>query len=317
MCEYETRNILGIERQVCVPGDGMPAHVLETGSLRDNLDDIVELYDHDMNEFTKAPMEETAIIGICTRCEESMKELIGNAEGLIRMEGVDDDLKQYCIQVMQRAYKEADMRKKSMRVRMNFLLSKEPNNEKLYQDLRKIQLKCIHTVQCAMNSLASYEKRLKEGRFFENKVEKMEQEAVELAEKVRRATPEGHTYRPSMIYPKTITPPGEPVPEYPEVMQRYLDIPIEVKDYDTELDEFVLPKGYVSPDGMLDDRSVVWHPETHEVEMGFVGQPREVWNYVKHRDDREVFKPGSWEAEYQMRLFDQLLAKAMPKGLFE
>ena len=74
-------------------------------------------------------------------------------------------------------------------------------------------------------------------------------------------------------------------------------IPIEEKVYDPELGEFVLPEGYLSEDGLIDDKSVVWHPETREVEMGFVGGEREVWNYVKHTNTWDVWIPGSWEAE--------------------
>ena len=99
--------------------------------------------------------------------------------------------------------------------------------------------------------------------------------------------PEGHSYRPAYPYPPERVPEDEPVPDLPDPISRVDDVPLEDKDYDEELDEFVVKKGYVSEDGLIDDKSVVYYPETHEVEFGYVGGVRTRWKYWKAKDDRE------------------------------
>ena len=139
-------------------------------------------------------------------------------------------------------------------------------------------------------------------------IEKIEKKASVIAKRIRGAVPEGRSYRPAMIYPKRVSPPGEPVPGYPEAMNRFLETPVEEKEFDLEMNEFVLPEGYRSADGKLTDKSVIWHPETHEVELGLEGEEKEIWNYLKVTDDSEVFHPGEWSTDYQIRLFQQKFA---------
>ena len=95
----------------------------------------------------------------------------------------------------------------------------------------------------------------------------------------------------------------------PEPFNRVKDMPVSELVYDEELDEFVVPKGYVSEDEMIDDQSVVWHPENHTVACKFRGEEEPViWPYWKPADLGDVPKRGSWVAEYYQRLFGQWLA---------
>ena len=63
----------------------------------------------------------------------------------------------------------------------------------------------------------------------------------------------------------------------------------------------------MSEDGLIDDKSVVYYPETHEVEFGYVGGVRTRWKYWKAKDDRDVPDPNSWVVEYYQRYYAQFV----------
>ena len=135
---------------------------------------------------------------------------------------------------------------------------------------------------------------------------RMEYEQGPIAKVYRSMVPEGHIFMPARPYPPVRTPDWQNgVPYPPEPFCRWKNLPPEDFIYDAEHDEFVLPEGYVSDDGLIDDKSVIWHPETCEVDIGYVGGERTVWNYKKFLDPRGVWEPGSWAAEYQIRLYQQ------------
>ncbi len=51
------------------------------------------------------------------------------------------------------------------------------------------------------------------------------------------------------------------------------------------------------------------------MDIGYVGGERTVWNYKKFNDPREVWEPGSWAAEYQIRLYTQVEESRRQDGL--
>ena len=103
-----------------------------------------------------------------------------------------------------------------------------------------------------------------------------ETRASAVAAGIREAVPEGHHYLPARPYPPERIPEEELVPMTPEPFNRVKDMPVSELVYDEELDEFVVPKGYVSEDEMIDDQSVVWHPENHTVACKFRGEEEPV-----------------------------------------
>ena len=285
-----------------------PAHVISEASFRANLDLTLKLYETDREEFILSNPSDEHIFDVNTRCMESAKELVAVAESLVRDPSATSDDKMYALRVIRFANNDAASRRDTLNRAMNAALRKEPSNQKLRLRWRKVLLDCIHSAQCISNSLASYEKRIAAGDDFSHPVEKLEKKASVIAKRIRGAVPEGRSYRPAMIYPKRVSPPGEPVPGYPEAMNRFLETPVEEKEFDLEMNEFVLPEGYRSADGKFTDKSVIWHPETHEVELGLEGEEKEIWNYLKVTDDSEVFHPGEWSTDYQIRLFQQKFA---------
>ena len=291
------------------PGADDAAHVITEASFRENLSLALELYEMDREEFFITNPSDSKIIDINARCIQSAKELVAVAESLIRSPEATADDKICGLKVIRFVNNDAASRRETLRRVMNAAIEKDPNDQTLRLKWRGVLLDCIHSCQCISNSLVSYETRVASGEEFSNPIEKLERKASVIAHRIRKAVPEGMKYRPAMIYPKRVSPPGEPVPGYPEAMNRFLEVPVEEKVFDMDAEEFVLPEGYRSEDGKLTDKSVVWHPETNEVEIGFDGEEKEIWNYRKIKDDREVFRPGEWSTDYQIRLFQQKAAE--------
>ena len=298
-------NFKGEALQVYQPEEGQPAHCIEYGTVADNLEDMLDLYEKDKAEFFLTPVTDHKIAEVCVRWNRSMKDLISCAEGFIRLIGVTEEEKKHALDIMDYASKDSVRRKDTMKRYVSYLLRKDDNSENNRLCARQLMLDCIRSVQAALNSQSIYIRYVREGKKFDNYFSEEDIKNARTAEEWRKHIPAGHHYRPAYIYPKTPVPPNQRVPKWPAAYDRVIEEPVERKVYDTELEEFVLPEGYVSEDGLIDDKSVIWHPETCEVDIGYVGGERTVWNYKKFLDPRGVWEPGSWAAEYQIRLYQQ------------
>ena len=310
----EVKTFSGEVIPVFQPEDGQPTHVTVHGTAQDNLNDILALYEEDKKEFFRTPVADRKILEVRARWAQSAKELIQCAEGMIKMFGATFKDQNRALDLIDYANKDADMRKKTILRHIEYALKLEPDNTELYKELHDVRLACIHQVQAITNVQSTYTKWVKTGKNFEDAQQQERVESSYRAHRTRMCCP-NHVYRPAFIYPKTVTPPGEPVPEWPDAFCAVDDVPPEEKVWNEELHELVLPEGYVSEDGRIDDHSVIWHPETHEVEIGYVGEPKEVWNYVRHINSRDVWVKGSWEADYLVRLYRQLEDKEKPKPI--
>jgi hypothetical protein len=245
-----------------------------------------------------------------------MKELIQCAEGCIRLTEANNEDRIKALELLDYATKDCDRRKKTMKLYAEWVLGNNPDNEGVRLSMRNLVLEQVHITQAAMNSQSLYNRYVRENKTFVNQEYQDKVESSRRAAHERECVPEGHHIRPAFIYPKKRIPPGERVPDWPDAFERVASIPPEEKIFDPELCDFVLPEGYLSEDGLIDDKSVVWHPETHEVEIGYRGGVRTVWDYKRFIDTREVWIPGEWGAEYLIRLYDQQRMDKYQVGLF-
>ncbi len=120
---------------------------------------------------------------------------------------------------------------------------------------------------------------------------------------------------PPRIFPHDPVLEGQPVPTWPEPYQRVAALDVDHKEYDLEHDNFVVKKGYVSEDGLIDDQSVVWDYENNKVTIKFRGGEPVVWDFWKPKDTADVLGPGHWCYQYIRRLYWQL-EEAEEPGLF-
>ena len=145
--------------------------------------------------------------------------------------------------------------------------------------------------------------------------EESEKRCAARAAHERKFVPEGRMFLPPRIFPHDPVPEGQPVPTRPEPYVRVASLPIEEKEYDLEHDNFVVKKGYVSEDGLIDDQSVVWDYENNKVIMKFRGGEPVVWDFWKPKDTADVLGPEHWCYQYIRRLYWQLVEAEEP-GLF-
>ena len=129
--------------------------------------------------------------------------------------------------------------------------------------------------------------------------------------------PDGHRFWPARIFPRDRVPAGQRVPYTPAVFKLWKALPQEDLVFDEEHDEFVLPKGYVSRDGRIDDQSVVFNWEDRTVTMKFVGDEPVTWSFWKARNDGDLPEAGSWAEEYMIRVRKQLIEDLEPPGCAE
>ena len=189
----------------------------------------------------------------------------------------------------------------------DILAEKKPDNTQALLDAEKADLKHLDVLSRMIETQEKYIRKETEDPGHESREIRLQREASVGIRDTYDRIPEGHSYRPAYPYPPERVPEDELVPDLPDPISRVDDVPLEDKDYDEELDEFVVKKGYLSEDGLIDDKSVVYYPETHEVEFGYVGGIRTRWKYWKAKDDRDVPDPNSWVVEYYQRYYAQFV----------
>ena len=145
--------------------------------------------------------------------------------------------------------------------------------------------------------------------------EESEKRCSAAAARIRSRVPDGHMFLPPRIFPHDPVPEGKPVPKRPEPYLRVAALDVEHKEYDLEHDNFVVKKGYVSEDGMIDDQSVIWDYENNKVTIKFRGGEPVVWDFWKPKDTADVLGPDHWCVQYMQRSYRQLEEASEP-GLF-
>ena len=146
---------------------------------------------------------------------------------------------------------------------------------------------------------------------------RIEKEQSAIVAKGMKMIPKGHYFLPARPFPPVRIPEGERVPYPPEAYAAWKNLPIEDFYFDTETDEFALPKGYVSKDEKIDDESVVWNWTDNTVTMKFRGGEPVTWPFWKPKDTFDVLKKGDWCTEYYQRLYRQILQDADPPGMHD
>ena len=102
------------------------------------------------------------------------------------------------------------------------------------------------------------------------------------------------------------------MPKEPDPYTLVESQPIDAYVFDRELDEYVIKKGYVSEDGLIDDQSVVIDPKAGKITMKYRGGVPVTWDWWKAKDTGDLPEEGSWAAEYLYREFHQLLDDLQP-----
>ena len=268
---------------------------------------VQDIYNRTKEEFFKLSPDDGRLLSAAERWRAAAVSMMRWAGSFYRKWNGTAEERALAMKIMDLVTKDSATRCDNVSQYYDLLAQKNPDNEKALLDAEKADLKHLEVLSRMIETQARYIRLEIESPYYESKEMRLEKKASEGIRETYDRIPEGHSYRPAMPYPPERIPEDEPVPDLPDPIAKVENVPLEHKDYDEDLDEFVLKKGYVSPDGLIDDKSVIFHPETHEIEFGYVGGVRARWKYWKAKDDRDVPDPKSWVVEYYQRYYAQFV----------
>ena len=282
-------------------------HVLSVDSFERLLDNVLGFYIKARDAYFDTDPNTTALLTAAKKWEKASVALISRAEALFKLSGDNQELRKQALELITQCTRDASTREMMIAEYTARAVEEKPE---CADEMDEINLHFMSSTDRAINSQTLYTKRFFNPGTYVNPVVEAETRASAAADDIREHVPEGHYYHPARPYPPERIPWEELVPMTPEPFNRVKRMPPEELEYDEELDEFVVPKGYVSEDGMIDDQSVVWHPENHTVACKFRGEEEPViWPYWKPENLGDVPKRGSWVADYYRRLFAQWLGE--------
>ena len=284
---------------------GNLTHVLTVDSFDRLVNNVMQFYVKARDTYYATDPNSPAILDAARKWERASKAMMSRAAALFRLSGDDQDMRKQAVEIMSVCTEDTAKRELMIAAYAEQAVEEKPDDTTLAEEMDRLNLHYMQSTDRAVSTQTLYTKRFFSHDNFVDPVLEAETRASVIGAEIREAVPEGHSYYPARPYPPERIPLDELVPNTPEPFNRVKRMPVSEKVYDEELDEFVVPKGYISEDGMIDDESVVWHPENHTVACKFRGEEPVIWPYWKPADLRDVPKRGSWMAEYYQRLYWQ------------
>lgn len=313
MSAYETVQICGSAVQVKQPEGSGTALITDYAPYDFYLREAQERYDECRAAFFDSLAEDKDLPKKAKKWAAAARVLLGYAQTLYIISSDNEEEKQRALQIMDRISKECAIRKSNIAKHRRLRLAAGPDLSESDQDrLEQYERDADMDLLRTLNTLAHYRERHSRGAAVVSPEMEVETKVSERAARRRALIPENHLYLPARMYPPIPFPPDVPVPDLPEPYERMMQLPPEDLEYDEEHDEFVIPEGYVSEDGLLDDQSVVWDWKHHLVTMKLRGGEAVTWPFWKAKDASDVPKPDSWVMQYQIRLYDQWMYRNAP-----
>ena len=308
MPEYKEVKYMGGTVRVITDPNGSVQHVTEPGSLFDYLQDAWQDYEKAKDDFFATPVSDERIIAAGKRWERFGRILIGYAGTLFNLYQDDQEKRRQILDIYDRFSKDmAVVRKNIARYRELLKAAESPDPAALIR-AENAKIESSRTMQRALNTQIRFRRLYETGESYAGAEAELEKGCSERSEELFAMLPDTAIYLPAWIYPPMPLPPeGERVPDLPDVYDRVMDLPVEDLAYDENLEEFVVRPGYISEDGLIDDQSLVWHPENCTVSMKYRGGEPVIWPYWKPADPSDVPLWDSPVIQYNRRYYRQCL----------
>ncbi len=297
------------------PADGGTPVSVEFGSLDKFIDMASDRYVADREDYLNTSAADPALLAKTKKWQRSARQLISWAETWFFTHPNNSDEQNFALDLLDRISKESGMRLLNIAAQERIVKKNDPENINRLSDIDEAYCSADFFLRSAVTTQQHFIDRYTRGDSFVSFEEQEERKVAPYFEQIVKLLPVDRIYSRGIIFPPARIPAGEPVPESPEVFNRVKFLPVEDLVYDPVIDELVPRPGYVSEDGKIDDKSVIWHPETMTVEMGYVGEEKVVWSYWKPKDVTDLFEEDSWVAEYLAREYDQWIQNG-EQGLF-
>ena len=320
MGEMKTENILG--RPMSIPvtenADDMP--ITTYAPLPDIVKQAEEDFYQKMQEFLQHTLNDDGIVKAARAWERAGAVLAGYAGSLFNQDVNNVEQRKYALELYDKVSKGANLRQQNIRKYCNNklqTLEEGEEKDKQTEKLDKIKFEVNNSLIRAINTYERFKDLYVKGGTYEISQMQNKIDDARKAEQIRSLLPRDRIHIPGRIYPPIPIPADQLVPEWPRPYREYKKAPVEAKEYNAELDEVVLKKDWVDPNGLVNADSIVWDREKGEVSMKLIGQEKPiVWKEWKATWTGDVMEDGSWPQEYYIRLGLQLRAR-QEFGLFE
>ena len=291
------------------------APITAPGTFDDHYEDTEEVYQMLQDKFMATDVRDPELREMAKLCAEASRALIMANAALFGRHNGKPENKEKALAGFEKCKQDAQLREKNLKLHAKLtegstdLTAKE--NQKLWMDVIKSMIFALRTFNTQQHYIKLY---VKDPDYMTPELA-AEKRAGEQVAKLLKMVPKGHMFLPARPFPPARIPEDEEVPYPPAPFARWKNLPIEDRVYDEEHDEFVVPKGYVSKDGTIDDQSVVWNWEDRTVTMKFVNGEPVTWPFWKPRNAADVLQKGSWPADYYIRIYRRLLQDLEPPGM--
>ena len=294
------------------------APITAYGSFDNYLEDTEKFYGECEEAFLASDVRAADFPETCEKWAAAARTMIMAAGALFGRHSATKENKTKALEMFDRCKKDSGLRAKNLK--LHHELAKQDGNvgpKELAKKARQF-LAGLEFFFRAEGTQQSYLKRYVNSPDFVDPEYQILLEQAPIARKYRKMIPAGHYFMPARPYPPERVPDWmKEVPFVPEPFRKWKDLPPEDFIYDEEHDEFVLPKGYVSADGTIDDQSVVFDWDKRTVTCRFVGGEPVTWPFWKPRDTTEAPKRGTWFWDYQRQVYKQVLRSRYPAGYFD
>ena len=295
------------------------ATVKEIVSFRKTFARTEALYAEAKEEFHATELRDPDIVKRGEKWAKASRTMIMAGAALFGLRADDLDEKEKALEVLDLCKKDAGIRAYNLDLHYQ-IVKQNGSDEDKKEDPRSLRDKVLNAYEFYYRALNTHQRYadiyVNDPKYVTPELASEKRAGVRVAEKIKMV-PKGHYFLPARPFPPMRIPEGEEVPYPPEAYLKWKSLPVKDYYYDTEHDEFALPKGYLSEDGTIDDQSVVWDWVNNTVTMKFVGGEPVTWPFWKAKDTSDTMKPGTWCREYYIRLYRRWLRDIEPPGTYE
>ena len=314
MSESVDKNIVG-ENTPVLTEDGHPMLHSDYPSIMDSLKRALERYRRDKVDYFNTLGDDEGLIKKMKRWQRSARDVISWAGTLFNANVNDQEYRDTAMEILDKVTKEAQIQLKNAEQLTDSAVeaAEEKDKESVRDKMENAEYSASAFARRAIETQRRYMDHYLKGDSFASRQHQREVEvsarAAEFREKV---LPRDRIYLPGQVIPPFPVPMTERVPERPDPYILFKNQPVDAYEFDREINEIVLKKGYVSEDGLIDDESVKYDLENGTCTMKYRGGEPVTWAFWKAKDTYDVIQPGSWVAEYLRRSYLQKLEDEAP-----
>ena len=292
------------------------ALITSCGSYDDILKDAQELYDELRDEFMTSSAEKDELPEKAAEWAKASVHLIRAAASEMCAYPADAERQEKALHIMDVCRRDSYIRETNLKEHYICFRKKTAD----IKELRKKRAALMDGIQFATrarNTQIAWARKFLHGEAYEDPEMKYDREHGKEILDTLLGVPEGHRFYPAKIFPPYRVPAGQRVPYPPDAFTLWKKQPRHAFIYDSEHDEYILPKDYVSEDGRITGESVVFNWEEGTVTMKMEGEEPVTWPFWKARKSTDLMEPGSWCEEYQLRVYRQMEQDLAPPGFRE